>query len=74
MRTVSVWSGGALPCAHALLWWIAGVPIEKVEQAAQGSSPWDRMTERDRRLYTFVTGGCVAVILIAVVVVVLARD
>jgi hypothetical protein len=69
MSTVSVWSGGVLPFAHALYWWVRGVPAVKVEQAEQGASPWDRMTDRERRVYVVVTGACATVAFVALVVV-----
>ena len=72
MSTVSVWSGGVLPFAHAFYWWVCGVPTGKLEQAAQGASPWDRMTDRERHVYVIVTGACVLVIFLALVVVALA--
>jgi hypothetical protein len=74
MSTVSVWSGGVLPFAHAVYWWARGVPIAKVEQAAAGSSRWDRMTYRERRVYAVLSATCVVVVLVALFVVVLASD
>jgi hypothetical protein len=73
MSTVSVSSGGALPFAHALYWWIRGVPQEKVEQAAESPSRWERMSAGERRLYVSVTSACI-VVLGALVVVVIATE
>jgi hypothetical protein len=73
LRTVGVGRGGPLPVAHALAWWIRGVPTDKVEQAVRGTSPWDRMSSGERRLYALVGGGCVVLVFGALLVGALTR-
>jgi hypothetical protein len=74
MSTVSVWSGGVLPFAQALYWWVCGVPSGRVDQAARGSSRWDRMTGGQRRLYIVATSACILVIVAALFVVIISAN
>ena len=62
MSTVSVSADGALPLAHALSWWVRGVPTQEVQQAL-GPSRWDLMSPWERRCYVGISAICIVVLI-----------